>query len=127
VLYQLALDGWANPKNTAALQQLESKLLICRMPMFRIMNMSFRRFVGSSEHISEIEQWEKQQKRSTWRAVRLMLVGLFLLLVVWLLHSQAALSQEVTAYVAGIATLVTAISTLFTKSEKAVADSSSQT
>ena len=127
VLYQLALDGWANPKNTAALQQLESKLLICRMPMFRIMNMSFRRFVGSSEHISEIEQWEKQQKRSTWRAVRLMLVGLFLLLVVWLLHSQAALSQEVTAYVAGIATLVTAVSTLFTKSEKAVADNSSQT
>ena len=31
VLYQLALDGWANPKNTAALQQLESKLLICRI------------------------------------------------------------------------------------------------
>ncbi len=127
VLYQLALDGWANPKNTAALQQLESKFLIRRMPMFRIMNMSFRRFVSSPEHISEIEQWEKQQKRSTWRAVRLMLVGLFLLLVVWLLHSEAALSQEVTAYVAGIATLVTAVSTLFTKSEKVAADSSNQT
>jgi hypothetical protein len=127
VLYQLARDGWANPKNTAALQQLESKLLIRRMPMFRIMNMSFRRFVGSPEHMSEIEQMEKQQQRSTWRAVRLMLVGMFLLLVVWLLHSQAALSQEVTAYVAGIATLVTAVSTLFTKSDKVVADSSNQT
>jgi hypothetical protein len=127
VLYQLALDGWANPKNTAALQQLESKLLIRRMPMFRIMNMSFRRFVGSPEHVSEIEQWQSQQKRSTWRAVRLMLVGLFLILVVWLLHSQAALSQELTAYVAGIATLVTAVSTLFTRSEKVVGDNSSQT
>jgi hypothetical protein len=127
VLYQLALDGWANPKNTAALQQLESKFLICRMPMFRIMNMSFRRFVSSSEHVSEIEAWEKQQKRSTWRALRLMLVGLFLLLMVWLLRSQAALSQEITAYVAGIATLVTAVSTLFTKSEKVVAGDSSQT
>jgi hypothetical protein len=48
-LYQLALDWWANPKNTAALQQLESKVLICRIPMYRIMNESFRRFVAYSE------------------------------------------------------------------------------
>jgi hypothetical protein len=81
-LYQLALDGWANPKNTAALQQLESKLLIRRMPMFRIMNMSFQRFVASAEHTSEIEQWEKEQKQSTWRALRLVLIELFLMLAV---------------------------------------------
>jgi len=43
VLYQLALDGWANPKNASAIQQLERKQLIYKVPMYRVINDSFCR------------------------------------------------------------------------------------
>jgi hypothetical protein len=121
VLYQLALDGWANPKNTAALQQLESKCLIRRTQGYRIMNESFRCFVACTEHADEIAEWEKQEKQSTWRVVRLVMIGLALAAGIWLLHSQAALSQQLAAYIAGVATLVTAVSTLFSRSGKQTA------
>jgi hypothetical protein len=116
VLYQLALDGWANPKNTMALQQLERKSLIHRAPMYRIMNETFLQFVRSAEHADEIAQWEKHEEQSTWRALRLVLIALAIGTGVWLLHSQAALSQTVAAYIAGIATLLTAITGLFGRS-----------
>ena len=116
VLYQLALDGWANPKNVAALQQLERKSLICREPMYKLMNRSFGEFVLGAEHADEIEQWEKQQQQSTWRAFKLVLIALAVGAAAWLLHSQAALSQVVVAYIAGIGTLLTAIAGLLGRS-----------
>jgi hypothetical protein len=116
VLYQLALDGWANPKNVAALQQLERKSLIRREPMYRLMNESFREFVLGTEHIDEIEQWEKHEQQSTWRAFKLVLIVLTVGAAAWLLYSQAALSQVVVAYIAGIGTLLTAIAGLLGRS-----------
>jgi hypothetical protein len=118
VLFQLALDGWANPKNTTALQQLERKSLIHRAPMYRIMNETFLEFVKSTEHADEIAQWEKNEGQSTWRALRLVLIALAIGTGIWLLHSQAALSQTVAAYIAGVATLLTAISGLFGRSSR---------
>jgi hypothetical protein len=115
-LYQLALDGWVNPKNIAALQQLERKTLIRRRPMYRLMNESFREFVQGTEHADEIEQWEKHEKQSTWRAFRLVLIAFAVGATGWLLHSQAALSQIVVAYIAGIGTLLTAIAGLLGRS-----------
>ena len=41
VLYQLALDGWANPKNAPAIRQLEQKQLIYRRPMYRLIDGDF--------------------------------------------------------------------------------------
>ena len=116
VLYQLALDGWANPKNIAALQQLERKGLIFRGPMYRLMNRSFGDFVLGAEHTDEIELWEKRQQQSTWRAFRLVLIAFAVGAAAWLLHSQAALSQVVVAYIAGIGTLLTAIAGLLGRS-----------
>src|SRR5713101_6636499 len=114
--FSVALDGWANPKNTTALQQLERKSLIHRAPMYRIMNETFLEFVKSTEHADEIAQWEKNEGQSTWRAQRLVLIALAIGTGIWLLHSQAALSQTVAAYIAGVATLLTAISGLFGRS-----------
>jgi hypothetical protein len=118
VLYQLAQDGWANPKNTAAFQQLESKYLIRKLPMYRIMNESFRSFIASTEHADEIGEWEKQQKQSTWRVFRLVTIALGLALGIWFFHSQAALSKELAGYVAAVATLLTTVSALFGHSGK---------
>ncbi|MBV9180287.1 MAG: hypothetical protein JO356_03170, partial [Acidobacteria bacterium] len=118
VLYQLALDGWANPKNTEALQQLESKSLLCRVPMYRVINESFRRFIICAEHSDEIAAWKRQEKQSAWHVLRLVMTGLAVMAGIWILHSQAALSHELAAGITGIATLLTAISGLFGRSGK---------
>ena len=119
VLYQLALDGWANPKNTAALQQLERKLLIYKAPMYRVMNESFRRFVEFPEHADEIAHWEKNEKQSTWRALRLFLVVVAVAAGMWLLYAQAELFQVGVGYVVAIGTLLTAVTGLLGRSKQA--------
>jgi hypothetical protein len=124
VLYQLALDGWANPNNKAAIQQLERKRILYRDPMYRIMNKSFRLFIRSAEHADEIAEWEKSERRSTWRALRLVLIAVVVGGAAWLFHSQAAFFQTSVAYVAGIGTLLTAIAGLVGRSKRsAPADS----
>jgi hypothetical protein len=119
VLYQLALDGWANPKNTAALQQLERKLLIYKAPMYRVMNESFRRFVESPEHAEEIAHWERNEQQSTWRALRLFLTVIAIGAGMWLLYAQAELFQVGVGYVVAIGTLLTAVTGLLGRSKQA--------
>ena len=119
VLYQLALDGWANPKNTAALQQLERKLVIYKARMYRVMNESFRRFVESPEHADEIAHWESNDKQSTWRALRLFLIVVAIAAGMWLLYAQADLFQVGVGYVVAIGTLLTAVTGLLGRSKQA--------
>jgi len=109
VLYQLALDGWANPKNAAAIQQLERKQLIRRAPMYCIINSSLRRFVQSTEHTEEIAEWEKHEQQSTWRALRFAIIAAVIGAGVWLLYTQAQLFQIGTGYITAIAALLTAL------------------
>jgi hypothetical protein len=115
VLYHLATDGWTNPKNVAAIRQLERKLLISKNPMYRIMNESFRRFVLAGEHGAEIEQWQKREQLSTWRAFRFVAIATAVGIGVWLLYTQAAFSQAVVGYIGAIATLLTAVAGLLGK------------
>ena len=109
VLYQLALDGWSNPKNTAAIHQLEQKKLIFRRPMYRIMNDSFRRFIRSSEHEREILSWQKTEQQSTWQALRFVIIAAIIGAGVWLLYAQAQLFQIGTGTITAIAALLTAV------------------
>jgi hypothetical protein len=109
VLYQLALDGWANPKNAAAIQQLERKQLICKAPMYRLLNDSFCWFVQSGEHAAEIVEWEKHEQESTWHAFRFVLIGFLVGGGVWLLYTQAQLFQIGTGTITAIATFLTAV------------------
>ena len=109
VLYQLAIDGWANPKNGPAIQQLERKQLICKAPMYRIMNDSFCRFVQSGEHAREISEWENREQESTWHALRFVLIAVLIGGGVWLLYTQAQLFQIGTGTITAIAALLTAL------------------
>jgi len=109
VLYQLALDGWANPKNAPAIHQLEQKQLIYRQPMYKIMNDSFRTFIRSSEHEREIATWQKKEQQSAWQALRFVIFAAIIGAGVWLLYAQAQLFQIGTGYVTAIATLLTAV------------------
>jgi hypothetical protein len=115
VLYQLALDGWANPKNSGAIQQAERKQLICKAPMYRVMNDSFCQFVLSGEHASEIFEWEKRQQESAWHAFRFVLLAVLIGGGVWLLYTQAQLLQIGTGTITAIATLLTAVAGLSTR------------
>jgi hypothetical protein len=116
VLYQLAMDGWANPKNITSIRQLERKLLISRRPMYRIMNESFRRFVQGSKNGAEIDQWQKGEQQSTWRAFRFVAIAAGVGIGVWMLYTQAAFSQTIVGFIAAIATLLTAVAGLFGRS-----------
>jgi len=117
-LYQLARDGWSNPKNLAAIQQLEAKQLVCKDPMYKIINESFRRFVLSPEHADDIAQWVKLEQQSTWHALKFIVIAIGIGFAAWLLYTQAALSQQVVGYIAAIATLLTAAGSLFGRSIK---------
>jgi hypothetical protein len=116
VLYQLARDGWSNPKNLAAIQQLESKQLVRRNPMYQIINESFRRFVLSPEHAEEIARWEKLEQQSTWHAMRFVVIAIGIGFAGWFLYSQAAFSQAVVDYIAALAKLLTAVGGLLGRS-----------
>jgi hypothetical protein len=115
VLYQLAFDGWANPQNAVAIQQLERKLVIHKHPMYRIVNESFRLFIRSNEHADEITEWRRRDQQSTWHAFRFVILGLAVAAGGWLLYTQAAFSQTVANYIAGITAFLTATAGLFAR------------
>jgi hypothetical protein len=84
--------------------------------MYRIMNESFRTFVQDSEHGAEIAQWQKSEQQSTWHAFRFVAIAAAIGTGVWMLYTQAAFSQAVVGYIAAIATLLTAVASLFGRS-----------
>jgi hypothetical protein len=118
VLYQLALDGWANPKNAPAIQQLEQKQLVYRQPMYRIMNDSFRSFIRCSEHEKEIAVWQKQEQQSTWPILRFAMIAAIVGVGAWLLYAQGQLFQIGTGYITAMATLLTAIASFAARAKR---------
>jgi hypothetical protein len=110
ILYQLALDGWANPhlENEQAIEQLQLKGLVYKHIMFRVMNQSFCDFIASPEHASEIAELEKEARKSVWQATKLVLIACSIGLLMWLLYAEADLFRLGSGYVAAICTLLTA-------------------
>jgi hypothetical protein len=109
VLYQLALDGWANPhpENERAIEELQRKGLITKRVMYRVMNHSFGRFVKSTEHMGEIRDFETEAGQSAWQASKAVLIAGAIGTLVWLLYTQADLFRIGVGYVAGIGALLT--------------------
>jgi hypothetical protein len=54
-------------------------------------------------------EWQKQERASTWHAFRAVLIVAVLGVGVWMLYTQAALSQTVTGIIAGGTALLTAV------------------
>jgi hypothetical protein len=121
VLYQLALDGWANPhpENARAIEELERKGLISKRVMYRVMSESFCRFVKSTEHAGEIAELEREAGRSAWQALKLVLIAGAIGTFVWLLYAQADLFRIGLGYVAGIGALLTAAVNFFAGGKRA--------
>jgi len=123
VLYQLSQDGWTNPKNKVAIQQLQRRGLIIipaqvsdNQPWpgefasstlkgsvgIRIMNESFRRFVRSSQQRDEIEAWEREGDQSVWQFLKLSLIILAVAVGAWLLYTQQQFFNAIVAYVGAL-------------------------
>jgi hypothetical protein len=104
VLFQLGEDGWANPKNGRALQQLQRRRILRRGSGFRIMNESFRRFIRTAQTPDELARWEKEEEQSTWSAVKLGLGTALMMLGAWLLYTQQDAFQMGIGYLAALGT-----------------------
>jgi hypothetical protein len=109
VLFQLAQDGWPNPKNDCAIQQLARRRFIIRRRGFRIMNESFRRFVRTAQYPAEIAKWEDEEQHSVWSAMKLGLSTALLMFGAWLLYAQQEVFQLGIGYVAALGTAAVAI------------------
>ncbi|HZT32405.1 MAG TPA: hypothetical protein VFA33_21125 [Bryobacteraceae bacterium] len=112
VLYQLAEDGWANPKNQRAIQQLQRRGLIRRECGLRIMNESFRRFVQAAQCPHEVARWEEEEAHSTWSAVKLALGTALVAFAAWLLYTQRDVFQVGVGYIAALGAATTAVTSL---------------
>lgn len=102
VLYQLAKDGWANPKNELAIQHLQRRRLVTLMPGLRILNESFRQFIRTSQYHEEIATWEQEGQQSVWRSLKMSLGILAVAAAAWLLYSQQQFFNTVVAYLGAI-------------------------
>jgi len=99
VLYQLSNDGWANPRNRNAIQDLIRRGLVVRSSGLHIMNRSFRKFVLDYQYPEEVAAWDQEVKKSTWRAVRRSILVAGLVIGVWLVYSQQQVVHIALGYV----------------------------
>jgi hypothetical protein len=112
VLFQLARDGWANPKNARAIRQLERRGLVRRTPALRILNESFRRFVWDAQLPAEVKKWEEEVQNSTWSALKLGFTTAAFAGGAWLLYTQQEIFQAGTGYLAALGTASGAVISL---------------
>lgn len=109
VLFQLAHDGWVNPKNERAIQQLQRRGVIRKGSGFRFMNRSFCQFVRNEQRPDEVARWEQEEEHSTWSAVKLGLSTALLMLGAWLLYAQQDVFQLGIGYIAALGTATGAV------------------
>jgi len=87
-LYQLANDGWVNPKNRAALDHLQRRGLIRGIP-FEFEDKGFRSFVADEISVHDRKAWEKDDSAGLWDGIRMMFVVIcFGLLAAFLFFNQ---------------------------------------
>jgi hypothetical protein len=126
VLYQLAKDGWANPRNRKAIQDLIRRKLVVRSSGLHVMNRSFRQFVLDYQYPEEVAAWDQEVKKSTWRAVRNSILATGLVLGVWLVYSQQQVVHVALGYVGVVggaaATVGSLVSALRNRSARSAPD-----
>ncbi len=109
VLYQLALDGWVNPKNGRAIQQLQRRGIIRRGSGYRLMNDSLRQFVHSAERPEEVAKWEQEEGNSAWSALKLALGTGLMMFGAWLIYAQQDVFQLGIGYLTALGTASSAV------------------
>jgi hypothetical protein len=106
VLYQLAVDGWVNYKNTPAIQHLSLRRLVDRCPSFQIADPGFRRYILTQNHV---RAWKREEGDKPWDGLKIVIMlVMFSIISVLLLFAQ----QQTLAVVTGAASVVKILSDL---------------
>ncbi len=106
VLLQIAQEGFANPKQIEVVRRLLRKGLLRRDPILRLMNHSFALFVESAVNTADMAQREQVHSGLRWSNVRALLIGAFVLVLLFLTFTQRDTVQAWLAYLttaAGVA------------------------
>ena len=103
VLYQLAMDGWMNPLNEAAISHLVRKQLIVnggrRYEVYELFSEAFRRFVKQNQDPREAAAWSLDQRESAWHGLRVGIITLVVLFLIWLGYVRHDLFDRYVGYV----------------------------
>ena len=105
-LYQLAHDGWVNPKNEAALTQLQRRNLIRHIP-FNYADDGLRKFIAKAIGSQDQKSWQKQDEAPRWEGIRLTFVVLLSGLVAAILFFNQQTSLGVILTGLGVLTPIT--------------------
>src|SRR5260370_3037501 len=103
------MDGWVNPKNARAIQQLERPGIIRRGPGYRLMNDSLDRFGKNGERPEEVAKWEEEEGNSAWSAVKLALGTGLMMFGAWLIYAQQDVFQLGIGYLTALGTASSAV------------------
>jgi hypothetical protein len=138
-LYQLAKDNWLNPLNKVAISHLLKKQLLMGvgayrdtdgthrntdgayrlMGAYRLINVSFRKFVLEAVTPRELAMWEKQQNLSLWPALRMALMLSLFLVVLFVSYFWRDIFDVYLSYfvalAGGVAALVRIVAQFFIK------------
>jgi len=109
VLVQLAQEGFANPKQTEVVRRLLRKGLLRRDPILRFMNHSFALFVERTIDTADVVQREKSHRGFGWSHARTLLIGAFVLVLLFLSFTQRDTVQTWLAYLTTAAGLAAGV------------------
>lgn len=127
VLYDFALDGITNYRNSDTIYKLYQAGLLVRKPdgHLELMNQSFRRYLLSKAGSEEVIKLEQQFKAdSSWKNLKSFCYMLFFAVMVFLFATQQDLSNKVIAIISGLATVIPLMIRLFDRNVPSGGDKS---
>lgn len=105
VLYHLARNGFAPPKDARIVRILTRKGLLHKELRFRLLNESFRKYVLTAEPGGVIEKWRESSERG-WQDIRTPLVTILIALALFLFVTQRGTFDEGIAWLSAITAAV---------------------
>lgn len=105
VLYHLARNGFAPPKDARVVRILTRKGLLHKELRFRLLNESFRKYVLTAEPGGVIEKWRESSERG-WQDIRTPLVTVLIALALFLFVTQRTTFDEGIAWLSAITAVV---------------------
>ncbi len=115
-IVQLAEGNLLNPRNSAMIERLMRRGLICRDGTFRLVSRSFALFATRVELPARLQDWERSAAGGHWNLVRIPLAAIFLLVLAYAVYAGRgtvdATLAAIPAVVAGFPTVIRILGSL---------------
>jgi hypothetical protein len=110
VMHQLAAGYFANPENTATIENLLRRGYLKLWPWPRIVEAGFAEFIRSLDDAQELAQLQEKAKQNLWHRIRTPLLIVVIVIAGLLMWLAGSAMQILSATMAGIAALFSSIS-----------------